>query len=660
MRRPSTRLLAVIAATATAAGVLTGASAAAGDRTTLPGSIPAWANSTARTGAANSADNIAFRVYLGWNGGDAAAALANRVATPGSPDYGKFLTAAQFRQQFAPSQNDVSAVQQWLRKAGFDVGYTPGNRRYVQAEGTVAQAAAAFGTGFGEFKVSGKTLRAPDSALSVPADLPGSITAVVGLDESTALVQPSAGPAASPSPAFVNAPPCSAYYGEKTTATTKTPDGIQVPDAYGHPNPWAPCGYTPAQLQSGYGVQSAIAAGTTGKGQTVAIIDAYASPTILSDVNTYSGLHGLPQLSGNQFSQVTPPGVYNRPQNKKQDPQGWYGEETLDVEAVHSIAPGANIVYVGAPNNYQDLDAAMNHVVDQHLASIVTNSYGFSTELLPPGYVKPFNDTLIEAAATGIGVYFSSGDNADETNGDTANFGKATPDWPAVSPWVTAVGGTSLGVGKDGQYLFETGWETGRSVLTNGAWAPAPPGDFFGGAGGGTSRLFTQPSYQAGVVPNAIATANGARPQPMRAVPDVAALADPNTGFLVGQTQAFPDGSAKYSEYRIGGTSLASPLFAALVALAQQRAGKTFGFANPLFYAKAGSSAFHDIRQPASPIAVARVNYNNSVDASAGYSAASLRSLGADAVLTIHVRNGYDDVTGVGSPNGAAFLSALG
>ena len=92
----------------------------------------------------------------------------------------------------------------------------------------------------------------------------------------------------------------------------------------------------------------------------------------------------------------------------------------------------------------------------------------------------------------------------------------------------------------------------------------------------------------------------------------------------------------------------------------QQRSGREFGFANPLLYANAGTSAFHDVKQPPSPMAVARVNYNNSVDASAGYSPASLRSLDADAVLTIHVRNGYDDVTGIGSPNGTAFLAALG
>ena len=92
-------------------------------------------------------------------------------------------------------------------------------------------------------------------------------------------------------------------------------------------------------------------------------------------------------MNPSQFVQVVPPGVYKRPQNSHQDPQGWYGEETLDVEAVHGMAPAAKIVYVGAPNNYQDLDAAMNHVVDEQLAQIVTNSYGFNTEMVPPGYV---------------------------------------------------------------------------------------------------------------------------------------------------------------------------------------------------------------------------------------------------------------------------------
>src|SRR5262249_43456525 len=153
-----------------------------------------------------------------------------------------------------------------------------------------------------------------------------------------------------------------------------------------------------------------------GRGQTVAVIDAYASPTIVQDVNQWSTNRGLPALRPNQFSQVVAPGTFRRPQNPRQDPQGWYGEQTLDIEAVHGMAPGANIVYVGAPNSYQDLDAALNHVVDRGLAQIVTNSYGWSTELLPPGRVKPVEDTLIQAAAEGIGVYFSSGDDGDETS----------------------------------------------------------------------------------------------------------------------------------------------------------------------------------------------------------------------------------------------------
>ena len=176
---------------------------------------------------------------------------------------------------------------------------------------------------------------------------------------------------------------------------------------------------------------------------TVAVIDAYASRTIVSDVTEYSSRHGLPPIAGH-FRQVVAPGTYVRPQNPRQDPEGWSGEETLDIEAVHTMAPGADIVYVGAPNNYRDLDAIMNRVVDKHLADIVTNSYGYGGEALPPGYIKPQEDTYIQAAAEGISLFFSSGDDGDETGGDPA--ATPTPDWPASSPWVTAVGGTSMGV----------------------------------------------------------------------------------------------------------------------------------------------------------------------------------------------------------------------
>jgi subtilase family serine protease len=169
--------------------------------------------------------------------------------------------------------------------------------------------------------------------------------------------------------------------------------------------------------------------------------------------------------------------------------------------------------------------------------------------------VKPLNDTFIQAAIEGIGIYFSSGDDGDQV----ANLGLRSVDWPAASPWVTAVGGTTLAVTAGNNYLFETGWGTTRSILSGNHWSPNPPGVFLYASGGGTSRIFPQPFYQVGVVPAAIAGFFGANG---RAVPDVAMDGDPNSGMLEGQTQTFPDGTVKYSEYRIGGTSLSSPLFA--------------------------------------------------------------------------------------------------
>jgi subtilase family serine protease len=606
---------------------LAGVAGAASPKAALAGSAPTWAKAANFKSATSNSEQIGFRVYLNWRDVAGAKALAQAVSDPASPSYGHYLTPAQFRQRFSPTAADLKAVRTWLADQGFSLVYTPANGHYVAAEGTVAQAEAAFGAQLNEYVVQGKTLRAPAASLSVPASLAGVVAGVVGVDESSSLVHPYIIKDAPPSPGFRNAPPLSNYWAE--------PEFLSP---YGYPNgfaafgtavtaPWATKGHTPAQIKGAYGIS-----GYDGAGQTVAIIDAYASPTILHDVNEWSVRRGLPTMTNAQLVQVVAPGTYRRPQNPAQDPQGWYGEETLDVEAVHGMAPAAKIVYVGSPNNYQDMDAAMNHVVDRHLASIVTNSYGFSTEALPKGQIKPFQQTLIQAAAEGIGVYFSSGDNGDETT----NMGYTTVDWPASSPWVTAVGGTALAVDQSNTRVFETGWGTANYNVD-----PAT-GDLTGtgwlyGAGGGVSKLFAQPSYQT----DAGMTLAG------RGVPDVAALGDPQTGYLVGQTQTFPDG-ASYDEYRIGGTSLSSPIFAGLMALAQQKAGKEFGFANPLFYANA--DAFTDILPVKT--AVARRNFVNGIDAADGtadkirtfddYSGSTTQSTGP----------GWDNVTGLGVPNG--------
>lgn len=642
------------------------AASAASARSSLPGSVPGWAKAGKATGDAASTDAVGFRVYLDLRNRSQAEALAKAVSDPSSSSYGKYLSPSQFDSTYAPAAADVSAVTSWLRGAGFSIDYTPGNNHYVAAEGTVAQAEAAFGTQLKMYDVNGRALRAPASALSVPSTIASKVAGVLGIDQSNALVQSYAKPekAAPPSAGFRNGAPCSSYWGEKTTANTSVFDtaaGIgstSLPSYTGSATPFAPCGYAGAQLQSAYGVQSAIASGNDGSGQTVAIIDAYASPTIAQDANTYASRHGLPPFKSGQFSQVVAPGTYQRAENPKQDPQGWWGEETLDVEAVHTMAPGAKIVYVGAPNSYQDLDAALNHVVDKKLATIVTNSYGWSTEALPTGYIKPYNDTMLQAVLEGIGLYFSSGDDGDETFGDPS--ATPTPDWPATSPYVTAVGGTSLAVGQDNAYTFETGWGTSRNRLNcNGALKAAGNSwcgneTYLYGSGGGTSRLFPEPSYQVGVVPDALANRwTSQTGMSGRVIPDVSAVGDPTTGMLVGQTQAFSDGSS-YDEYRIGGTSLSSPLMAGIMAVAQQRAKRTIGFANPTLY-RLPASAYHDVVDPASPVAAIRSDYANGENPADGM-LFTVRTM--NDTNTLDVTPGFDDVTGRGTPNDA-FLSAV-
>jgi subtilase family serine protease len=233
---------------------------------------------------------IGFRVYLGWNNPTAAVALAQAVSDPHSSSYRQYLTPGRFRQQFAPSQAQVAAVQSWLRSQGFVVNYTPKNNHYVSAQGTIGQAQAAFATQFAMYTVHGKTVRSPSTDVSIPSSLASTISGVVGLDESAAFVEPDRvvdtnGP---PPAGFRNAPPLSAYWAQQLSPYA-FPNGftdIPLPSV-----PWTVKGHTPAQIKEAYGIS-----GYDGAGQTVAIIDAYASPTILQDVNQWSTNRGLPTI----------------------------------------------------------------------------------------------------------------------------------------------------------------------------------------------------------------------------------------------------------------------------------------------------------------------------------------------------------------------------
>ena len=142
----------------------------------------------------------------------------------------------------------------------------------------------------------------------------------------------------------------------------------------------------------------------------------------------------------------------------------------------------------------------------------------------------------------------------------------------------------------------------------------------------------------------------------MRAVPDVAMPADPNTGLLIGETQVFPHGGTRYSTYRLGGTSLSSPLFAGVLADAIQKTGSAVGFINPLLYDLSGTSAITDVVNTPTPEATVRTNFTNDLNRSGGYTYL-LQTVGLQT--QIYTLPGYDDMTGVGTPNGLDFLKAL-
>jgi subtilase family serine protease len=585
-------------------------------------------------GATAGSRNVDVRVYLAPKGGEAAlqGAVA-AVSDPSSSSYHRYLTPAQFRARFAPTADAVGAVTDFLRSSGLKVTGVDAGSRYVSATGTAAAAQSAFAADLHDFTKGGDSFHAPTRTASVPEGIAGKVIAVAGLSTAPHTMKP----AAQYPPAFVNARPCSSYYGE--VPASKQADGTTpLPKFGGKTLPYAPCGYQPKQFRSAYEGGSAL----TGAGQTVAITDAYAAPTIASDANRYATTHGDPAFTAGQFGQRN---AKSFTRNKTCDSTGWYGEESLDVEAVHGMAPRAGVLYYGAASCFDnDLADTILRVVDDNDASIVTNSWGETESAEAPDYIVAFEQAFQQGAMQGISFMFSSGDNGDEV----ANSGTKQADYPASDPYITGVGGTSTGIGKSGALAFQTGWGTEKYSLAGSAWSPL---GYLYGAGGGYSAIFSRPVWQGGVVPTS-------RDSGHRAVPDVAMDADPTTGMLVGETQQFPKGPA-YGEYRIGGTSLASPLMAGMQALTNQRAGRQ-GFLNPGIYRGATSGQFLDVASAGPDAGNVRADFANGVDASGGV-LYSVRTFNQDSSLDGDgsVKPGWDEITGVGVPS-PQYLSTFG
>jgi len=716
--------------------------AGAAEASRVTGNVAQWVGHAAAVGEAPDAQRVSVVVHMRLQHADDLKQVADSVSRPGSESYGHYISAATFRSTFAPAAADVAAVQAMLADAGMSDISVGAAGATVSATATVAQLRTTFHVTQQLYRTGATTMRANGEEPTIPAALAGKVVYIEGLDDTTflkqpqhvsaiagALVAPAGAGLASPGgaapgalgsdqaaaakPPGVTPPPvaaslpspfCDTYFGDlKATLSTK-------PGAYKKTMPWLVCGYTPQQVRAAYGFDKVKLDGT---GVTVAIIDAYASPTLMADGNRYAANHGLPPLTADNFTQIIPKGIYNVSASEACGPYGWWGEESLDLAAVHGSAPGASIVYVGARDCGTSLTVALLNTIYNQQADIITNSYGFNSEAVSAADVAMEDQAFMAAAAMGITVLFSSGDSGDLSQIN----GVATGSWEATSPYVTGVGGTSLAVTDAAGAKAEYGWGTyranladatvngGTSITTSGLAQTTVAGttydafSFYAGAGGGISLIEPQPSYQVPVVPAALATTlnqgNGSAVTlaARRVSPDVSMVADPYTGYLYGETYTIAgdpgsdsgctaiSDTTEYCEGAIGGTSLSSPLMAGAVALMNQarlaRGKAVVGFANPLFYstrigtgAAYKASAFNQILPPATPVSLLR-GYANDLTRVRVVTVNSVSTLaettpfplvvcslpiceGLNDVFNV-VTPGYNDVTGLGVP----YLPAL-
>jgi subtilase family serine protease len=634
----------------------TAASAGAASAATVAGTAPAWATASADRGQVAAGSAVTSTVYLASRNQAGMEAYAEAVSTPGNAQYHKFLSASQYQAVYGTTAAQISAVESWLRSSGLHV--VSANSHEIVVSGTAAQTETAYNTSLHDYSVKGKTYRAPSGDAKVPSGVAADVLTVSGLSSMPTYMSPASlvstsqaeGQITGQKPSmtksadgayYIGQEPCSSYYGQVKDTSAPALNGTKD-------NPYVLCGYVPSQIRSAYGVT-----GVSGKGVTVAIIDAYGSGDMLSDANQYAENHGDPAFKPGQYLDTETPAQWYD-QDVCGGPAGWAPEEHIDVESVHAIAPGATVHYYGG-NSCQNADllAPLQQIVDTHSADIVTNSFGevvySSTGNLDQTDESAEDQTLMQAAIEGIEVGFSTGDCGAElpttSCGASDTSSEPQADWPASDPWATAVGGTSLAIGEYGQAEWNTAWGTDRFADEGTSWSES--GWYFGG-GGGTSGIFTQPWYQRGVVPTSLATTlptGAAASQRMRVIPDVSMDADPFTGFLVGATQTLPDGSTGYGENTWGGTSLASPLFAGLQADAMQlQGGQPIGFANPAIYARYGSAAYDDVTNKGPGTKA----YNDFPTAD-GTGTREAVDFGDTQIL--QATRGYDDATGVGTPS---------
>jgi kumamolisin len=433
-----------------------------------------------------------------------------------APTGRRLIARGDWAEVHGAADDDMRAVASFAHDAGLTVVRLDSARRAVHLRGSLQAAVDAFeATMEGRFQAAEGMgeYRARSGGLTVPAALGDVVMGVFGIDD-----RPQARPQLRRN-------------ADAQAGTSFTP--VQVAEAYAFPP------------------------GTTGKGQTVGIVE-LGGGFDTSDLTTY--FQGL-GLTAPTVTAVSVDGGQNSPGT---DPNS-DGEVMLDIEVVGAVAPDVAIAVYFAPNTDQGfIDAVSTAVHDTaHKPSVVSVSWGESEDAWSQQARTQMEQILTEAAGLGVTVTVASGDNGSP---DAVNDGQQHVDFPASAPHALACGGTSLHA-------------SGATIASETVWNDLPNG---GATGGGISRQFALPSYQtdANLPVNVDTQASG------RGVPDVCGDADPQTGYVIRV-----DGA----EETIGGTSAVAPLWAGLIARLDEQLGAPLGFVQPLLYPLLGSGSFHDI-----------------------------------------------------------------
>jgi subtilase family serine protease len=611
---------------------------------------------------------------------------------PASPTFHKWFTDADFA-KYAPTASELKTVKDELTKQGLSVLSVDPKNFSIRVHGSTASVETAFQTELHTFTYKNTTFQAHVKDAQLRGEAGPLVASIVGLDRHQVVPQlsyvknPKTG-----KPLFrkqVTPASVGSTLAASITNVALTTPQVFVFDTYGAipvgvyygsvydaaytASTSQTVGYTPKQLEAHYGLTNLIKQGYDGRGQTIALVEGYGYPAAETDANAAFAAFGLPALTSSTFEEIFPEGKpiladigYD---------EGWNVEIALDIQSAHAIAPGAKILEV-ATNGQDDEDFifSLEYIINNKLANTVSNSWEEDAEFTGgPAEADAFNAVFEKAAASGISIQFSSGDGGD--NGLDSPVGDVGI--PADAPYATAVGGTSVLNNPNGGADIVTGWGNDINYLELGAVVDPPNTDYYsffnGGAGGGESAFFAKPSWQKALKGTG------------RQVPDVSALADPFTGFPIIFTDLTGIGNqtAQYAAV-YGGTSLASPIFTATWAIADQYNGSALGFAAPIL-AKLKAGQITDVTGT-TPVNISDVTgtvydsngatYYSAVDLfSAAYPGqtqtefvsamynfgAALEALdvsfGTDSTLT--VGPGWDNVTGFGEPNGLPFIQGV-